>query len=116
MSLFPIAQTYYTKGIDGSYIDGEYVEATWSDALTFYGTIQPMTDQEAESFDSGQRLLGGVKIYTTTNFNISEEGGKIGDLVLFDGKYFQCRKKDTYKSGLLTHNKYLATYYPEGVS
>lgn len=115
MSLFPLPQKYYRLSGTAGYVAGKYVPGSWVE-FDFKGSIQPMKSYQIKNLEVGEIILGAVKIYTVTKFNISKQGEAPSDLVLFDEDYYKIVTKSPYKSGLIEHYKYEAILYTPGIS
>lgn len=96
----------------GSYVDGNWIEGT-STIDFFTADIQPISGEEAESLNIGERNLGKIKIYTNVDLNISQEGSnQSGDIITWtgDGKKYEVIGELNYDNNLLNHRKYIAEY------
>jgi hypothetical protein len=110
MTLFGVTQNYYSVTI--SEYRGEYTRT--ETAGTFVGTIQPLTGKETELLNVGREDLGKVKVYSSTQLNVStEETENSGDIVVYSGKKWEIIQALDYQNNLIPHYKYIAEYKEE---
>ena len=109
MSLFAYPQIGSRPGTS-SYVGGVWTSAAPS-ALSFRGTIQPITGKELESLNVGQDDTGKVKVYSTTKLNVAKKGDNAtGDIVYYNGKKWELIDELDYQNKLIQHYKYIAEY------
>lgn len=76
---------------------------------TFDGSIQPLNAKEQSLRQEGRLDSGRVKVYTGDTLNVGAEGGGlVGDLVEYDGRWYEIVGGHAYLNGLIPHRKYEA--------
>ena len=83
----------YVRQVAGSYVDGVWTEGTASAAQTAKGAVQPLTPDEVQMLQEGQRQRQSLKIYTETQLNAVDEINKIkGDIVTVEGSEYEVQR------------------------
>lgn len=93
----------------GGYVDGRWVDETTT-TTNLTADIQPMSGEEVESLNIGDRNLGKIKIYCDDVLNISDETtGQKGDIITWDanGENYEVISEQVYNNGLIEHIKYI---------
>ncbi len=92
----------------GKWVDGVITEPT------FEGSVQPMTGKEVKSYDYLRQDVGYVKIYSSTQLNVSiKDGDTPGDIVTWQGDTWELVKELKYQNDLIPHYKYFGAYRGE---
>lgn len=106
MSLFRYPQTYYKN--DGAYVGGEWT-ASVTGPFTFLGTIQPDTGKDVFPKETGRDDTGRVRVFSSTRLAVGEEdGGAKGDMVIYDGRWYELIQAFPHQNRIIPHYEYLA--------
>ena len=80
-------------------------------ASTFIGSVQPVTGKDIEIMETGKEDKGRIKAYSDTKLNVSIAGEDTpGDIIIWDGKEWECMSEQAYQNGLINHYKYIAQF------
>lgn len=110
-TLFPLPQTYYRNA--GDYVDGRWV-STVSGPLTFLGSVQPITAKDVAAGIPGRQDVGDVKVYASEALKVGEQGSLYkGDVVFWQGRYWEIMQELPHQSMLIPHFKYIAELRPD---
>lgn len=106
-TLFP--KTIVVRRPTGSYVAGIWTETTTSS--TFEGSVQPITGKELEALQIGRKDIGKVKIYSSSELNVSLEGkANTGDVVEAHGSLWEIISRLPYQNDLIPHYKYIGEH------
>jgi hypothetical protein len=113
-TLFP--KTYITQDHgEGGYIDGRWVDGAVTES-TMVGSIQPLSGRELASLEIGRADLGKVKIYSSTELQVSNDGGdEKGTIVFYRNKKYEVIQEMAFDNNLISHFKYIAELRVERV-
>lgn len=89
------AQQFTVKRSTGTWVDGRFVSENYT--LCLFGVIQPLTTRELEQVPEGDRVSGGIKIYTTSNdpiyttrlLNTSTDAGALSDEIKWGNEWWK---------------------------
>jgi len=77
--------------------------------ISFLGSVQPMSGSQVSREFPGRESHGYVTIYSDTALLASKEGTSAkGDLLFWDGDYWEVVKSSTWSNGLIPHYEYAA--------
>jgi len=106
--LFPKSTHKYIRETEGTRVKGRYFPGATIIKL-LRADIQPVTGEEMEALQVGNRNQGMIKIYTDEELIISDEGKNIrGDRVVWngDGEEYEVIAKGKRDNNIINHNKY----------
>jgi hypothetical protein len=98
----------------GTRVEGKWIPGTYSD-ITVTMSVQPVIGRELESINIGRQNLGKVKCYTDDELQISEpKKDYTGDIVIFQGDWYEIIARQPWQSGLINHFKYFGEFRKKG--
>jgi len=107
--LFPRPVTVF-KQTGGARVKGRWVEGTYVEE-TITGRVRHFTSYEIASLPDGKTDIGHVKVFSNDPLNISEDGGDaLGDIVLWEGRYYEIVKESHKPQGVIDHYRYEAEF------
>ncbi len=110
-TLFPKRQTYYT--VTGSYVRGEWVQDP-PVLGTFKGSIQNDTSKDTDATVQARQDAGKVKVYSSTPLRVGTPDSLYsGDVISWEGQYWEICQALPYTHGLIRHYKYIAYIRPD---
>lgn len=96
----------------GALVDGVWVELS-TEEFQISGTVQPVEGEELQFLPENRRETGTIKIFTSSDLNVSAEGMDISsDYVIWEDKRWEIVSKRAYGNGLIPHYKYYAQSKP----
>lgn len=102
-----IKTTGYSQNDYGEIEDDQEITTT-----DFRGSIQPLNQEEKRLMNKngeGNRPLNYCKLYTYPNIKIrtKSDNDNFTDTVIFEDKEYEVVSRDFFRSGLISHNKYI---------
>ena len=91
---------------------GEIEDTQETTTTDFRGSIQPLNQEEKRLMNKngeGNSPLNYCKLYTYPNIKIitKSDNDNFTDTVIFEDKEYEVVSRDFYRSGLISHNKYI---------
>lgn len=91
---------------------GEIEDVQETTTTDFRGSIQPLNQEEKRLMNKngeGNRPLNYCKLYTYHNIKIrtKSDNDNFTDTVIFEDKEYEVVSRDFFRSGLISHNKYI---------
>ena len=107
--LFPTNVTVYSFSegtrVKGKWVPGSFVEST------IIGRVRNFTAFEVANLPEGKTNIGHVKIYSNSALNTAVDGGSSkGDIVIWQGRYYEVVKETHRPQGVINHYKYEAEF------
>lgn len=94
----------------GSYIKGRWTPGTRA-SITITGRCRHFEAYELYTLPEGKANIGHIKIYCNSPLTPAEEASdKIGDIIIWENKYWEVTKQTHKPMGFISHYKYTAEF------
>lgn len=98
------------RGSGGSYVKGKWTPGARAE-VTITARARHFEAYEIAALPEGKANIGHIKIYTDDPLYPAEESGdKVGDILQWEGGYWEVAKQQHKPMGLIDHYKYIAEY------
>lgn len=109
--LFPRPTSVY-KATGGVRTKGKWVPGTYT-LYTVMGRARYFTAFEVSNLPDGKVNTGHIKFFSNDRLNAAVDGDdSIGDIIVYDGKYFEVIQETHTPMGLINHYRYEAEFRP----